>query len=169
MKERCAKSELVTLLDGDIVEVEGVKIGGAMAWYDGTYNAPQAYGYTDPVAIWKRTMNDANWIRGYKDFYDLLIQERPKVEAILDADIILTHVCPLAHRIAFQEEYQYEQSSMFYAFNGEDYLMQTKAKYWIYGHSHGEHEFEIYGTECKMNALGYPGEKRQLTVKTIEV
>jgi len=53
-------------------------------------------------------------------------------------------------------------------FAGDAYLEKTKAKYWIYGHAHGEHSFERYNTKCLMNTLGYPGEIKPQKI-TIEV
>jgi Icc-related predicted phosphoesterase len=163
------KSDVVQFLDGDVIEYNGVKFGGCMSWYDGTYNAPTGYDYTDPVRFWKVTMNDANYIKGYQDFYDIWVQEKSKIEKILDADVVITHVCPLSNRIAFEDKYMYDKASMFYAFNGEEFIEKTRAKYWVFGHSHWTHEFEVYGTKCIINALGYPGEKNKITLQTIEI
>lgn len=162
-------NEVVKFLDGNIEEYGGVKFGGAMSWYDGTYNAPQAYAYKDPIKIWKHTMNDAYYISGYEDFYEILQQEMPKVKSILGADVILTHVCPLSHSKAFQTYYKSELSSMFYAFDGESLLHETNAEHWVFGHSHGFHEFEVFGTTCTMNAMGYPNEGHKKRVVELEV
>lgn len=156
MMELINNEENLYCLDGDIIDIDGIKFGGAMGWYDGTYMAPMGYNYVDPVRIWNATMSDSKYIIGYEDFYDVLLQEKEKVERIFDADIVITHVCPLSNSIAFKEEDRYEQYNMFYAFDGEDYLMQTRAKYWIYGHSHGQHSFETHNTKCLVNTLGYP-------------
>ena len=149
---------IIEILNGDVTEFKGIKFGGAMSWYDGSYlMEPNMYG-SSVIQEWKNTMNDAHLIYKKGDFYDLSFQELPKIRNILDVDVIITHICPLAERIAFQERYQYEKSSKFYAFDGEKYLKETNAKYWIYGHSHGHHQFEVYDTKVIMNALGYPGE-----------
>lgn len=164
------KSETVTILDGDIVEYNGVTFGGAMGWYDGSYRTKESTAFRDPVSIWKQTMNDAHYIQGYKDFFEIYEQEDPKVKKILDADIVITHVCPLAHNIAFQEIYHGEQSNMFFSFDGEHYLEKTTAKYWVYGHSHGHHSFEVYDTKCVMNTLGYPPEvgRQKMTIEIVK-
>lgn len=155
MKELINAEDNMYCLDGDTIEIDGIKFGGAMSWYDGMYMAPVGYDYKDPVRIWKRTMNDSKYIKGYDDFYDLLIQEKPKVEKILDVDVVITHVCPITEDFAFQKEGRHEQSNMFYAFSGEKYLESTRAKFWIFGHSHGQHSFEIHNTKCIVNTLGY--------------
>lgn len=164
------KSEIVTILNGDIVEYDGVTFGGAMGWYDASYQIKENALFSDPVHIWKETMNDAHYILGYKDFYEIYEQEDPKVQKILDADIVITHVCPLAHNIAFQEIYHGQESNMFFAFDGERYLEKTSAKYWVYGHSHGHHNFEVYDTKCVMNTLGYPAEmgRQKMTIEVVK-
>ena len=151
-------SECVRFLDGTIEEYKGVTFGGAMGWYDGTYNAPTSYNYADPVSLWEYYMNDSKYIKGFKDFYDLLAMEKPKVKNILSADVVITHVCPISHRMAFQDDYQEQTSSMFYAFDGEDLVAESKAQCWVFGHSHGFHEFMAYDTHLIMNAKGYPNE-----------
>lgn len=160
---------IIEILNGNIVEYKGIKFGGAMSWYDGTYNAPQGYNYRDPVTLWKYYMNDANKISGYKDFYDIYKQERPKIEAILEADIIITHVCPIAHRSVMPERFRDETSSMFYAFDGEDLVAKSSCKYWVYGHQHQEGHFDILGKELVINPFGYPSECHLAELKTIEI
>jgi len=81
---------------------------GPWGWYDGTYMAPMGNNYVDPVRIWSATMSDSRYIKGYEDFYDVLIQGREKVERILDADVVITHVCPLSNSIAFKEKVYYD-------------------------------------------------------------
>jgi len=149
---------IIEILDGNIIEYKGIKFGGAMGWYDGSYMLEPGMYDVNVIEEWKRTMNDSRLIYGMGDFYDIFIQEKPKIEKILDADVIITHFCPLSAPVAFQEQYRYQKSSKFYAFDGEKYLKKTDAKFWVYGHSHGHHEFEVYGTQCIMNALGYPME-----------
>ncbi len=162
------KSDVVTILDGDIVEYKGIKFGGAMGWYDGSYMNRSSLSREDNVGLWKRIMNDSVYIKGYKDFYEIFEIEEPKIKNILSADIVITHVCPLSHSSAFQERYRYELSNMFYAFNGERYLEETKAKFWVYGHSHGSYSFNAHDTFCVMNTLGYPSEKDRQKM-TIEI
>lgn len=161
------KSEVVTILDGDIVEYKGIKFGGAMGWYDGSYLNRSSLSREDNVGLWKRIMNDSVYIKGYKDFYEIFEQEESKIKNILTADIVITHVCPLSQSNAFQERYRYELSNMFYAFNGEKYLEETDAKFWVYGHSHGNYSFNVYDTLCVMNTLGYPseGNRQKMTIE----
>lgn len=160
---------VVQILNGEIQEYKGIKFGGAMMWYDASYGRnPMMYG-TSEVDEWKMTMNDSNLIYGIGDFYDMFAMEHNKIRNIIDADIIITHFCPLSAPMAFQEQYRYEKSSKFYAYDGAQYLDETQAKYHIYGHSHGHHEFEVFGTKCIMNALGYPNEHGDVKKTVIEI
>ena len=152
-------TDVVTVLNGTIEEYKGVKFGGAMGWYDGTYNNPDSpYAHKDPVAYCNQVMNDFSMIKGYTDLYDLVKQERPKFEDILSADVIISHFNPICEPMAFQERYRDDLSSMFYAFDGADIVQRSNAKHWVFGHSHGHHEFEAYGVEFTLNAFGYPRE-----------
>jgi len=162
------KSDVVTILDGNIVKYRGITFGGTMAFYDGSFTSGISAKRNNPITYWKECMNDAYYIKGYQDFYEIFEEERPKIEAILEADIIITHVCPSTKFDAFQDIYRYVEMNMFFSFDGKEYLQRTNAKYWIYGHSHGQNIFEEYGVKCLMNTLGYPKE-HTLKKMTIEV
>ena len=130
-----------------------------MGWYDGTYNNPESpYARKDPVAYNLQVMNDFHMIKGYTDFYDLVIQERPKFKDILEVDVMISHFNPVCEPLAFQEIYRDDLSSMFYAFAGENFVRETTAKHWVFGHSHGFHEFNYEGVQFTLNAYGYPKE-----------
>ena len=154
------KSDIITVLNGTSEVYQGVKFGGAMSWYDGNFNRP--VGLSDEMMNkeWRRLMMDSHYLPDYQSLFEIMDQEIPKIEAILDCDVIITHVCPLAANIGIVPEFRDSDSNMFYVFDGEKYLKETNAKYWVFGHSHGFHRFEVYDTECIMNTLGYPSEKR---------
>lgn len=155
-------NDVVRVLDGTIEEYSSVKFGGAMGFYDGTYaRCIPFYNQRDPVSLWGYYMNDHKFIKGFKDFYDIFAQERPKIQKVLSADIIITHICPLSEPLAVAKKYRDELSTMFYTYDGEEHLDQTDAKLWVYGHSHGRYEFELYDTLCLSNSMGYPSEPSQ--------
>ncbi len=160
---------IVHILDGEVIEYKGKKFGGAMSWYDGSYlREPSMYGSSE-VQMWKETMNDARLIYGMGDFFDLFIMERPKMDKILDADVVITHINPLSQPMAFPEEYKYEKTSKFYCFDGAEYLKKTQAKFWVYGHTHAYFEYEVFGTNVFANPLGYPREHGETQNKVIEI
>lgn len=155
-KKRAKQMEHVHLLDGDVISIKGVRIGGAMGFYDGTYNAPP---HISTISLWRRMMTDSGYMKGYDDFYDIFMEEKPKlIAAASNCDIMMSHVCPVSERKAFIPEYQDETSSMFYAFDGS--FIKSKPPIWFYGHTHGTHVFKHEGTHYYMNSFGYPSESR---------
>jgi metallophosphoesterase superfamily enzyme len=160
-------SDKVVMLNGNTYEYKGVTFGGAMGWYDGTYQNEDSRGSN--VAYNLLTMNDFRSTKGFKDFYEVFELEYPKfTQEVLDADVIISHFCPLTEPKAFQTVYRYDESSRFYAFNGEDLISRAKAKHWVFGHSHGFHEFEHAGIQFTLNAFGYPSENGAIN-KVLEV
>lgn len=150
-------SDKVVVLNGSTCSYKGVTFGGAMGWYDGTYNNEDSRGSN--VAYNLSVMNDFRNIRGYKDFYEVFDLEYPKfTQEVLDADVVISHFCPLIEPKALQSIYREDPTSRFYAFSGEELVSKTKAKHWVFGHSHGFHEFHHKGIQFTLNAFGYPNE-----------
>jgi len=174
IKNNIKKYENVFFLDGDIIEIENIKIGGAISWYDGSwyYKTNKMYN-TNIIEIWRTTMNDANYIPEIKDFYDLWMSERKKIINVLEQkpDIMITHVCPVAERIVFNDIYANKISNAFYCFDGLEMIDKYKPKYWVYGHMHDLKEINIYDTTLLRNPLGYPTEsqKKDFKLKSIKL
>lgn len=159
LKEMFKDNNDIHFLDGDIVEYQGVRFGGCLSWYDGTY-CNKVEPFCNPLALWKRYSNDSSLIYGFEDFYDILIQERPKVLAIYDkVDVMITHINPMPHASFMPEKYREDPGTGFYTFDGEQLVDDTNAKFWVYGHQHFGFEQEVYNTTLLCNALGYPGLK----------
>ena len=167
--------DIVHFLNGDVVEYKGYKFGGANSFYDATYLQQLQRGMyhrmPNPIDLWKATMNDNANIKGYVSFYDIWAEEKPKIEKLMDEDldVMITHVAPLSEHLSFEPHYKYLESSAFYAFDGEDYLDKTTAKLWVYGHSHGFNEFDVYDVKVINNSMGYPGEGQTIRHVTIDL
>ena len=147
----------IYFLDGDVIEYNGVRFGGAMGWYDGTY-CNKVEQFCNPLTLWKQYSNDSVLIYGFEDFYDILTQEKPKVLEIYNkCDIMITHINPMPHAMFMPEKYRLDPVTGFYTFDGENLVDDTDAKFWIYGHQHYGFEKEVYDTTLMCNALGYPG------------
>jgi len=159
---------IVHILNGDIIEYRGVSFGGCASFYDGVYTRSSMYGET-ALQKWNRCMNDSSLIKGMGDLYDISEVQNNKIPKILKADIVITHVCPVASSMAFQDQYKSADTNGFYCFDGAHFVEETNAKYWVYGHSHGHHEFEIYDTKLIMNAMGYPNEHTSVKKTIIEI
>jgi predicted phosphohydrolase len=162
----------IYLLDGDCIEIEGVKIGGAMGWYDTSYfyKTRGMYSIQDPYAFWKTYSNDQRYIVPMKnDFQRITKVELNKVNnaIIQKPDIMMTHICPIiSDRVVF-EQYKSNLGNTFYMFNGEELIYEYSPKYWIYGHMHGQHKLQVGNTILVRNAHGYPSEKLKQEIRTI--
>ena len=153
------QTDRVRILNGSSELFEGTKISGAMGWYGGSYLNPHA-----ALSI----MSDIRYIYGYENIMDIYGEEYDKLLGILDTDIMITHVCPSVKQEAIQEHFRSSPHNCLFTFDGDALLERTTAKYWVYGHSHGTHEFTEHNTKCIMNTLGYPGEHSH-TIMTKEL
>jgi len=168
LKEMFKDNDKIHMLDGDIVEYKGIKIGGAMGWYDGSY-CNKVNAFCNPLTLWKRYSNDSVLIKGYTDFYDVLMVERPKLQNIhKGCDIIVSHINPMPHASFTPEEFVQDEGTGFYNFDGEQMVDDTPAKFWVFGHQHFTLEKEVYSTTMLCNALGYPKENELARVKQYE-
>lgn len=170
LKDMFKDNEDIHLLDGDIIEYNGFRIGGCAMWYDGSY-CNKVNLFCNPLSLWKEKMNDYGMIKGYVDFYDILSEERPKLERIYrDSNILLTHINPMPHAMFFDEEHRMDATTGFYAFDGEYQVEHTPAKLWVFGHTHTSKDIEVYGTRIICNAMGYPTKSKDWNrVITVEV
>ncbi len=180
LKEMCEAIDTVEFLDGNIIEVDGVKIGGCGMWYDYSYGKKIAN--MDDFSMlqkWKATMNDANLIKGDDHLglndtrsmygygkmkiysFDPLVffdNEKEKMLKIIeDCDIFVSHIGPVVPP-DIRPEYKNVVTG-FYYFDGERYLWSDKApKAYIFGHTHDRHEFKVNNTWLFCNPLGYKSE-----------
>jgi hypothetical protein len=150
-------------LDGDIIEVEGVKIGGCNSWYDGSF----AYHYAkhfvmDEMTInnlWKSFMPDAKAIKGIQDYKTIFNKEINKIDKIYDKiDIMITHVNPSFLKENLSPRYRHFETNAFWGFNGHRFLMDGNIKYWFFGHTHEDIEYKKNGVSILANPVGYPAE-----------
>lgn len=177
----------IHLLDGDIITLDGINIGGAMGWYDGRY--PKQYKlslgkhrmfryreYENMQELWDACMPD-NDIRPMRRFDALVIEEKEKIDQIVEeCDIMITHINPSIKSEHQHPQWKDDPSCGFYSFDGEEYLNRFKGKHWIFGHSHfqARHSIQREGKntfELISNTLGYPTENPKVFPKilTIEV
>lgn len=170
-KERVSGLDNVFLLDGSIVEIEGIRVGGTMGWYDGSFIKSQSH--KEKNYLWYNTMRDATAIRS-KDlprpllFDSIFKVEYPKIEYISDkSDIVLTHVNPSNQPKHQDEDFVYYDTTGFYSFDGSRLLESTTAKYWLYGHTHKARKFKINNTTVLCNPRGYPFQNEKFLIKQI--
>jgi predicted phosphodiesterase len=195
LKRVCASFDGIEFLDGGIIDVDGVSIGGCGCWYDFTYGYSQ-FGLNkfQMMHKWKDHINDANYIKGtdspteindsrtsslgewgYRkikqysfDPIKFFETEKLKLEAIIEkCDIFVSHVGPVVPD-TLRPEYQTPVTGCFY-FDGLQYLNAEKApKLWIFGHTHDSYNFKINNTTLMCNPLGYKSENKNTVVATVD-
>lgn len=156
----------ITLLDGQICDYQGIKIGGCGMWYDGRYAQQLNLKLSSEalLELWQTKMMDAIHIN-ISDFIQLYNEEIIKLRNIYDkSDIILTHINPSISPSHTLRKYTLDVKNGFYSFNGEYYVQNSHARWWIFGHIHQSLEYTIGTTKVKANPLGYPHENT-LTAK----
>jgi metallophosphoesterase superfamily enzyme len=127
-------------LDGDVVEIDGVRFGGAMGWYSDAYLKYKYPSGDFPLksnnVMWKNCMPDFQMTEGLVNFDDLYHSELPKIEAVhKKCDVMITHINPSFKDEHMSKEFAGQQTNTFYCFNGHSLLRETTAKHWIFGHT----------------------------------
>lgn len=163
------------------VNINNIKIAGACGWYDGSYNPEEI---KDMRILWNNFMSDSRCIyehhdisNGKKvltkiyDFDNYLKEELDKLKSIGQTDIMVTHIPPIIFS-NMRPEYKASSTTGFFAFNGKEFLDNTK--YWLCGHTHDVLEEDITndnGTITKVlcNPLGYPHESVNKQIKYFEI
>lgn len=175
MKNKCYKIPNLYLLDGDVIELSGVKIGGAGMWYDGSFFKFEGLIDSNLNAdfeingLWHQYNNDPKKITCPNDLRLLYAQERKKLLGIYkESDIIMTHMIPTFKDFAFPEGHGDLRARGFLSFDGEEIIKETTASCWIYGHAHGYVEYEYEDIHFIANAMG-GNQNKVLSVITIEV
>lgn len=164
MRDMINEKEGMYCLDGEVIEIDGIRIGGCDGWYDGEYirkhfnkkNEEYMNGYVS--LLWRRTMADADYIFGM-DWQSYAKKEKNKIEKIYkDVDVMITHINPSIEKEHTHQNYRDEDTTGYFTFDGSRYLREGSMQYWIYGHTHVEAEHEIDGVKCICNPMGYPSE-----------
>jgi hypothetical protein len=177
----------IHLLDGDVIDLDGLKIGGDMGWYDGLYpkrhrislGKHKMFGYReyeDMQELWNSCMPDDD-IKPMRRFDGLLQEELSKIDGIVEhCDIMLSHINPSIDPAHQDTRYKDDPSCGFYSFDGKGYTDRFNGTHWIFGHSHfcsrnsvareNKEPFELIS-----NTLGYPSENPRAFPKimTLEV
>lgn len=166
MKNRASVLEGVHFLEGDILTIDGVTFGGIGMWYDFQYGI-QRYGYShkEMTDIWTERMNDGVYINGIPD----VDAEKQKLSELLDQnpDVIITHVSPdWTHA---KEKYVRGLMKSFYFFDGQSFLDRCEGKIWCFGHTHEHYSYTYKGCRLENNTMGYPGDKLNTVIRTIEL
>jgi len=174
MKDFC-KNNSIHYLDGDIININGVKIGGlGMSWDKSYYEFMEQSEATDSEVyqLYTEVMNDAHLILDNRepgqlfDPFDHFAQEYKKLQKINNVDIMVTHYSPIVPD-SLPPQFN-NKISTFYYFNGLNDIKRIKPKYWIFGHTHDYYDFNKEGTRFLCNPLGYPMEVLYPSLKVFD-
>lgn len=165
-------------LDGEIVQIDGIKFGGCDSWYDGEYVQKHFHSYVIEKdeeylnILWNMSVSDSKYVKGLY-WVEHSKKEKEKIEKIYkDVDVMITHVNPSILKKHIDKKYREFESTGFFCFDGLKYLKEGNMKYWIYGHTHKEAEHEIHGVQCICSPMGYPSENdncKSIRIKSIEI
>lgn len=168
MKTMYQELDRVHVLEGDTIEIEGILFGGTGMWYDFSYGIQHLNkSYTALENILRSDMNDYKLTGGLPRFpYDMFQQEKDRLEQIVHADVLITHVGPDWSRMP--EKYRLDPCSSFYFFDGKPYFHLLENKTWIFGHTHVKYDYMAHGCWFVNASLGYPkennGQKQIITI-----
>lgn len=170
----------IVLLDGDVIEIEGVKIGGAMGWYDTVYDTEVIQPYISPYSglnreiysTWASCMNDYKFIFPIRPTYEqMTTSEHAKVRKVLgqNPDVVLTHINPLIGDQYVHPMYKGDRTNTFYQMDFRKEIEEYKPKFWVFGHQHKKAEYTYGDTKLFLNPYGYPSEALGCFIQHIEV
>ena len=161
MKDMINSCKNIYCLDGDVIEIDGVKFGGAISWYSDAYI--KAYyvfkSRRSIISTWKDCSMDSKHIYGIENYDDIYKLEYPKLQNIYqNCDVMITHINPSFKHEHINKAYHNQTTNAFFTFNGHDLIANGTMKYWIFGHTHDAIEYELYGKKVICNPMGYPNE-----------
>ena len=162
MREWAKEQKHIHCLNGNVVEIEGVKFGGCDGWYDGTY----AYRHFEQnsylpketvlAALWRDANIDPKKITGIKHFKELCEIERKKIhEVYRKCDVMITHTNPSIKKEHSVESVRENKTNAFFTFNGLGYARSGSMKYWVFGHTNTVNNYEAHGVKFVCNPIGY--------------
>jgi hypothetical protein len=173
----------IYFLDGDVIEINGVKFGGTCSWY----NLPTS----QDISTWKKVMNDSVKIyNGYSkqpygmyqsyeqpsnnwNTQDFWMKQKAKLIEISQekCDVFITHV-PLnepTKEEGMADEFIGDPDNIFYYTNNFELLKQSGCSVAIHGHTHQSLDYVKDGIRILCQPLGYPSNNTYNFVKQIEI
>jgi hypothetical protein len=158
----------VTLLDGDVLEIDGVCFGGVPMWYDMSFGRRFGLSTESLLVLWRRTNNDANFIFwGSQPMNAFMEEQSRRLRAVVDkADVMLTHVGPDWRQA--DRRYLNDPTTAFFFFDGREEVERFRGT-WLFGHTHSRSDTRVGGCRLLNAALGYPWEIGNRRIVTVEV
>lgn len=157
LKILCNKNNII-FLDGDVIEINGVIIGGLPGWY----NLPN----DSDIYLWKSSMNDSRLIKSFntQEYFHSQVKKLENIKA----DILISHVaCAKIPNEFLERKYMGDPCNIFYHSDTLELLKNTGCKYHIFGHVHDTYNYVSNNINFVCNPLGYPSESRYITIKEL--
>jgi hypothetical protein len=167
LKNKLAHLSNVTLLDNEIVSVDGIQFAGTTLWSDikvteefdvGRFMQDYCYIRTDSVWNKRITVSDL------REIYEKNISWLKSV--ISDTDVVITHHLPSYQSVA--DIYKSSEVNSGFASNLDNLIWDNQhVQLWIHAHTHVAFEYDIGKVHISCNPRGYYGsEHRSLDFKT---
>ena len=175
MRELINREEGMYCLDGNVIEINGIRFGGCDSSYSNAFikaHFPKADHPKGNNEMWRRCMYDASAMVGINQYNQLYKEEILKVEQVYkECDVMITHVNPSYLKEHMSPFFANNITSTFFCFDGHKYLQNGTMKYWIFGHTHDKIEYEFSGVKCVCNPLGSPQEQvsNEVSIKSINI
>jgi Icc-related predicted phosphoesterase len=167
MKEWIDNQENINYLDGNIVDVEGIKITGVNMWYDFSYGIKMGKSRQQVLNEWSSLSNDSKKILNV-NIENYFNEEKEKLDNVIEeSDIIITHVGPDVRLSEYTGKQKIYNS--YYFFDGINYIEELENKIWLFGHIHTRKDIIRDGWRIISHAIGYNDENFDLDVKTFNV
>ena len=176
MKEFCENTEGLHYLDGDIVDIKGLKIGGTGMWYDvkdnndwmsymnDGHNIITQAPYIIPLAY-----SGSMKVTGFNtdEYYN---EQVKKLKSLKGSDVIMTHICPaFIPDELLPSEYRGDKHNAYYYSNTIDIIKDISPEVCVFGHTHTQYDIDIENQWFVCNPLGYKGEKTNASIKQLEI
>lgn len=166
MKKISSEIKNVHYLDGEIIEIDGVKYGGTGMWYDFSYGQKELETNKEEIyTLWWNIMNDNQYIypMNIEISLEMFENEKNKLNAIIEkSDVVVTHVSPIWNNLLR------DLTTSFYSFDGSEFFNKISQKVWVYGHIHERSDFENYNCRFVNASFGYPEESKNRKIENIK-
>ena len=142
----CTRNANLHWLDGDVVDIDGVRILGAPLWF----RRP-----TGDTQYLKVAMSDFTQIR---DFESWVYAENERAIAFFErelrrGDIVVTHYLPAEASIA--PRWKGDLLNPFFVCDVEPLIRERAPALWIHGHTHDSVDVTVGTTRILANPFGY--------------
>jgi predicted phosphohydrolase len=169
-----SKIDKVSILDRGEVYVDGVRFIGATLWTDYAVAVPKGIGQLQAMHAAQRFITDHRVIRinGGGPWFmpiDALIQHQASRLWLMEAlaspsgaraeTVIVTHHGP--HPDARNTRHPLDEIAAAFCSDCSDVIQvaeENKARHWIFGHDHAQHDVKVNRVRLLSAQLGYPGE-----------